>query len=1541
METQEDSIDLEKLKRDALGLENDLSQPYLSGSTKFSHDTKTTYCYTSYEVKGAANSASQHLPPKTPITPAGHFHRRQRPLSRPRKHEPPPMMSNPTGNEPGGIPGSQFGGVSSADTAPGDTQVVSQSVYDSIIRQNEESMRHSQTGADGATLRTLYEGDSGHIDLVSELDGAHHRMIPSENDDNDEESAFDPNESSPMAYAPDLFPESQRFLAETPGTGIKKHGVNGVMTETPTISRNPLAGSIASSGGLLALSQVFGATQAPSSPIVHGLQTDLVSDRPSPNVPIQWARAVHGISSPMAGLPVQSMRESSEPNLNYISMQESQKKRDRTLEERLTRSADHVLSDQSDKEFYKESSFIQRARRRREIDEEAAAQFAGLSAPARSTSARAQTSSVQPREPQDDEMIQAVASEEETEQEEELQVPRSQEPLHSTAEEDKENYDGPPLDAAAAASAHDRLSQVLGFESILSPSHARTNEELNAGMAPPGSFGSHNEGQPSGVSLSSQVMVRDSQPSPQSSPKRTEAVNDNIISRRSPAPSSANPPARERLQSSPPCSRPQPIHSISNSQRSGSVPKETAAAAVKSVPLRDSGNIYSSNNAEQQPASSSNPKPSTGIGGNSSSMPSHVTETPVHQRLKHIGDMARLTTIPETSPGLSQCNSEAGSNGDGLNNEDDDLPPMFNGVPSLTASHTRPAGPRALSSPLKKLLSSPGGGQRRALTEIAGDLSPQVGMGGFDIGGIFTTEDQEFRALIDGSPTRPKKKRRGNDGSSYIASDPIIPVTPRLPPPKFTAPIRASQDRPVPTSEEGDDEAPSVQVPETSVRRQPKPPRKASKDVWEIEGSPERPIRRKSRISKDATSRSMQEKHVPQKSSGLAPRPVSPPKAVAPIRPPAPSSELTEVSSAIASDDITESDAYSVNEDPTTPRPSHSSSDDVQIAPTQVLSVWMGQKRAYFPATCFGTPLGVSQARYLVKFEDSPPVDVPKGAVKRFELRVGDCVKIEMENVPKVTHVVRGFDDKLTVEELAQAAADGLHPITDIYGHTTVIVGPKQRKSLPNGGLSNSENTIKVPIARVYLDTILWNQLKDRMYTHRPTPIRQESKVQTPSERSSVPVSPVSRLSRSVYQGDGIFAGMAFAVSYKEDEASKNRVTRLIMENGGTVLHEGFTELFDASSIVPVDTPSKAAAKDADTHNRGLRLAPFAEDVGFTCLIADTHSRREKYMQALALNLPCLSGRWVEDCIARGRVLDWDIYLLPAGDSMYLNGATKSRVMAPNPPSTARLAETISSRKKLLAGQSVLLVMGRGKAEEKRKAYIFLTYALGATRVERVPDLSTARALLDSQSDADLPNTWDWIYVDDADQAAAKSILTPKLKTQRIHLFHGQKRKRSIASSSATPAPTMSKYELACPECQAKKVRCTHIYQPANAPTRATVSAAFATPPPPPTPSYKATGAWSKAPKELSYPHDSNSAEPSSAAPEAKKKGAAEEVAAGNDYSHRTICDIYIDAIYRKLGEVEEKLAEATEACEAVAASVEDVQDIVDEWVAEWIGRDK
>jgi hypothetical protein len=1250
-------------------------------------------------------------------------------------------------------------------------------------------MRHdfTETGADGATLRTLHEGDSGHIDLFAELDTARHGIeLTQYGYENDDASNSDPNESSPMAYAPNLFPESQRFLAETPATAVKRAEANDVTTETPSVSRNPLAGDIESSGGLMGLSQVFRATQAPSSPLVN-LQSELVSDRPSPNIPIQHTRVAHGISSPLMGVQNNFARESSEPNLNYISMKESQTKRDRTLGERLTRSADNIQSDQSDQEFYKESSFVERARRQRGIDEEAAAQFAGLRAPARSTSNLSARPISRQHSPQDVAIVDPVASEEETEQEEDsaVQVPQSQEPPPSSTEEDKENYDGPALDAAAAASAHERLSQVLGFEAVEPPSAVDLDAEPEEEMNFPCSFRSQTEPN----FRSSQMQVKDSQPSPQPTPQPSpisvynEPVRINLA--RSPSHSHVNSPLPQRLQSSPPCSRPDQRSrpSSRHSQQAGIVPNSQDRKPINGGLFYGNRHAQSSAPSEQQNIGSPHPREQALVVN--SSVQSHVTETPVHQRLKHVGDMVRLTSIPETSPSNSHYQSEAGSNGDGLNNEDDDLPPMFNGITHNRSSQIRPPGARALSSPLKKLLSSPGGGQRRALTEIAADLSPQVGMGGFDMGGIFTNDDKEFRALVEGSPTRPKKKRRGNEGQSYIASDPVIPFTPRAQPPKSVTPLRPLNNRPLPIPEEPEHVS-QVQVPATDIRRQSKPPRRAPDNVWEVENSPEQPFRRRSRIGQRlgqrAMSRSLRESQSPEKSTGKPDHPAPKPIAAVHNPTPAPPSDIT-----IDSDDIAVSESTSAIVSPATPRPSETSSDNTQIAPSQVLAVWRGQQLAYFPATCFGTPLGVAQNQFSVKFEDSFPVEVPKVTVKRFELFIGDEVKVDMPNVPKVTHVVRGLDDKLTKKELSKAVDDGLHPITDIYGHATVILGPKQRKSLPHGGLGGTENIIKVPIGRIYLDTMLWKKLKGREFTHRPESVRQESKAETPSEPASVPVSPSARFSRSIRQASGIFAGMAFAVSYKEDEASKNRVTKLIEENGGTILHEGFTQLFEASSIIPKDTPTKRPANN-EAQNQGLRLTALAEDVGFACLIADTHSRREKYMQALALNLPCLSGRWVDDCIAQDRVLDWDIYLLPAGDSTYLNGATKSRLMLPTPPSTARLPETISARPKLLQGQSVLLVMGRGKAEEKRKAYVFLTYALGASRVERVPDLGTARALIDSQSDAGVTSSWDWIYVDDADQRAARWMFEPK--TQKIHLTHGRKRKKSTVTIPSTPIPS-------------------------------------------------------------------------------------------------------------------------------------------------------
>jgi hypothetical protein len=130
-------------------------------------------------------------------------------------------------------------------------------------------------------------------------------------------------------------------------------------------------------------------------------------------------------------------------------------------------------------------------------------------------------------------------------------------------------------------------------------------------------------------------------------------------------------------------------------------------------------------------------------------------------------------------------------------------------------------------------------------------------------------------------------------------------------------------------------------------------------------------------------------------------------------------------------------------------------------------------------------------------------------------------------------------------------------------------------------------------------------------------------------------------------------------------------------------------------------------------------------------------------MQALALNLPILHFRWITDCVAAKCILPWSKYLLPAGESTYLGGAVRSSTLKPYDPlgSSTSLSQVLGQRALLFADKTVLFVTGKGKAEERRRAYSFLTVALGAKKLSKVRDLAEARTKLGQEN-------WDYVYVD-------------------------------------------------------------------------------------------------------------------------------------------------------------------------------------------------
>lgn len=435
------------------------------------------------------------------------------------------------------------------------------------------------------------------------------------------------------------------------------------------------------------------------------------------------------------------------------------------------------------------------------------------------------------------------------------------------------------------------------------------------------------------------------------------------------------------------------------------------------------------------------------------------------------------------------------------------------------------------------------------------------------------------------------------------------------------------------------------------------------------------------------------------------------------------------------------------------------------IVPNRVLARFRGLQVAYYPATCLDS-VSAKPSVLKVRFDDGTVDEIDVSFVRRFELQIGDVIKVDLPAMRTKLWIIRAFKNRID----STAQRNELYPKTDVHGHLTVVLEAKNRKSLTADDDNSPSETVDVPITNIYVPLSMFRHFVDRIYLRHTIGARPE----TPTMTISVATTPSSRARRytngpatqtfkdtpSFFPGNiGIFANMAFAISYSTGkDAERNRVTRLIQENGACILTEGFEELFDLPKPV-ISTPSKTPKPSSNIIRPALTLQPTTAKLGFTALVADTHSRRAKYMQALALNIPCLSGRWIVDSLAAEKPLPWDRYLLPAGECSFLDGAIRSRTFPAQDTSyadctTTKLSETIEYRPKLLDDKSVILVMGEGKVEERRKAYFFLTFALGAKCVKRVKGIKAAKTLLEPQC-----GEWDWVYVDDAKLKEAKEQL--------------------------------------------------------------------------------------------------------------------------------------------------------------------------------------
>ncbi|KAF2851855.1 hypothetical protein T440DRAFT_553821 [Plenodomus tracheiphilus IPT5] len=460
------------------------------------------------------------------------------------------------------------------------------------------------------------------------------------------------------------------------------------------------------------------------------------------------------------------------------------------------------------------------------------------------------------------------------------------------------------------------------------------------------------------------------------------------------------------------------------------------------------------------------------------------------------------------------------------------------------------------------------------------------------------------------------------------------------------------------------------------------------------------------------------------------------------------------------------------------------------LVPYRVFASWPGSH--YYPATCIGR---AASRQLRIRYDDGNTTTMEAVHVRSLDLRAGDHVKVDEPGMKKHTYVVVGFKDK--IDDLGGEQ----FPATDRYGHATIVVEEKRRDSMPAAKVVQPAEHISVPMASIYLTTGLWNRIRDRKFNLSPpaSPAKSASHIGTPVAEALITPSFTRRgtaipsflksataraasVASTNRSGSAVFANMAFVLTSTADDFNKDALAKTIKSNGGMVLEQGFHELFDyESSDVPLSSQSRRRSSPSPAGTVGLTLKPAYKDLGFVALISDSHSRSTKYIQALALNVPCLHLRWIQDSLAAARAAPFIKYLLPAGVSKFLDpqGVVRSRTMAAYDPAAEDLTfdTTLQDRPLLLYNQAVLLVTGKSKKEiEKRQPFVFLTHALGSTSVGRCVDLADASEMLTE-------GHWDWVYVDNNGtgvlEAAAELFGTeiPATATEN-KAKKGKKRKR-------------------------------------------------------------------------------------------------------------------------------------------------------------------
>ncbi|KAF8710230.1 hypothetical protein RHS03_02499, partial [Rhizoctonia solani] len=369
---------------------------------------------------------------------------------------------------------------------------------------------------------------------------------------------------------------------------------------------------------------------------------------------------------------------------------------------------------------------------------------------------------------------------------------------------------------------------------------------------------------------------------------------------------------------------------------------------------------------------------------------------------------------------------------------------------------------------------------------------------------------------------------------------------------------------------------------------------------------------------------------------------------------------------------------HKVKQAPSSAAPASSS-----LTGTRVLAWWHGGN--YF----FGSIVSEeSKGRWEIGFDDSSSSKVPITRIRRATLQVGDSIQVNSGGglmVDATVVSVANWETKRQARVLM--VHDGKEVRRDV--ESRVI-------SIPSKIVSKS-----------------WG---DRMFEVSPAP---------PIKRKGV-----FSHSGTVSKTGSELTGYAFVltikaedvgVGEKELEGWKVKLRTKIEGHGGTVVDE-WDELF---SIRGRADANGWYAEEMALHYVGGSSWP---DVRKVFLLSGRMGTTPKYLMALALGVPCLSYKWVDEFL-QDDTSQWMDALLPRGMSEFYQTEI-SQVVDPQLQSTTNMVETLltsSVTRKPFKGSSVLCIFKRAKkiqpeGIDKGKFYSRVACVMGASTVHLVPD---------------------------------------------------------------------------------------------------------------------------------------------------------------------------------------------------------------------------